>query len=80
MTAPTDVTAVLIDGAGCFLVRNETGVLRVLQLLLPSGGMVCVALDSQETASAIVKAVTDLQLAELESGETMRDLGLYREG
>jgi len=80
MTDTTELDAFIINGVGGLVARSNCGVVRVLRLATVSGREVNVVLDCPEVAKAIVKGVTDIQIAELETGEVMRELNLYDSG
>ena len=55
MSTPTDIEAIVIQGVGGFITRTPDGVLRVMQLLTPSGRVLNLALDAPEVGSALNK-------------------------
>jgi hypothetical protein len=79
MTASTDFQAIVIAGVGGFVIRTTDRVERILQLVTPSGRVISFALDDRQAAAVGAKA-SELELAAMETGEVLRDLGLYEQG
>ncbi|MBI3217601.1 MAG: hypothetical protein HYZ38_27635 [Mycobacterium sp.] len=66
-------------GVGGFVTRTPHGVQAILQFVLPSGEELNIALDDELLAATDAKAI-ELRTVVMETGELMRDLGLYSEG
>lgn len=75
----SDIHAFKATGVGGFVTRTPDGVQTIMQFVLPSGELLNVALDPELLEGTRVKA-TELQTVVMETGEVMRDLGLYRRG
>lgn len=77
MTA--QIQAFQIVGVGGFIGRWPDGVHRLLQFVLPSGELLNIGLSAKQLEAVVNKCI-ELQAAELETGEVMRDLGAYNQG
>jgi hypothetical protein len=75
-----EAPALLATGVGGYIIRTDHGVQRVIRFVTPSGEILNVYAATPEVLEGMRTTAQDLQLAELETGGAMRDLGLYREG
>jgi hypothetical protein len=74
-----DVPATAVTGVGGYVIRSRDGILRILQFLTVGGRVVNIALP-EGLAPHVADKATEIALAEMETGEVMRDLGLYEQG
>ncbi|MGD9621249.1 MAG: hypothetical protein AB7G47_21450 [Mycolicibacterium sp.] len=68
-----------IAAIGGFICRQPNSVERVLQFMLPDGDVISIGLTADQLRATQDK-LTELAAVEMETGETMRDLGLYEGG
>lgn len=78
-TPHVDLEAPAVVGVGGYVIRTATETARILQFLTVSGRVITLALGDGLAAHVADKA-NELELAAMETGEVLRDLGLYREG
>jgi hypothetical protein len=79
MSQHTDLEAIAVVGVGGYVIRTPTETARILQFVTASGRILSLALGEGLSAHVAAKA-TELELASIESGEVLRDLGLYETG
>jgi hypothetical protein len=82
MSTPTDsvdLEAIACVGVGGYVIRTTTDPARILRFVTVSGRIVTLALGDGLAAHVAAKA-TELELAAMEAGEVLRDLGLYEAG
>jgi hypothetical protein len=80
VSAPhTDLEAIAVVGVGGYIIRTTTETARILQFITPSGRALSLALG-EGLAAHIAATATELELAAMETGEVLRDIGLYEQG
>ena len=76
---PKSIQATTLAGFGGFIVRSTTDVERVLSFVTTAGRLEHFALTREQLEALVSKAI-ELQSIELESGEVLRELGIYESG
>jgi hypothetical protein len=76
MSQHTDLEAIAVVGVGGYVIRTATETARILQFVTASGRIISLALGDGLSAQVAAKA-DELELASMETGEVLRDLGLY---
>jgi hypothetical protein len=79
MSQYTDLDAIAVVGVGGYVIRTATETARILQFVTASGRIISLALGDGLSTHVAAKA-TELELASMEAGEVLRDLGLYETG
>jgi hypothetical protein len=79
MSEYTDLDAIACVGVGGYVIRTPGETARILQFVTASGRIISLALGEGLSAYVAAKA-TELELASIETGEVLRDLGLYETG
>ena len=78
-TPNVDVDAIAVVGVGGLVIRTPDEVIRILDFVSVSGRIIRLALG-EGLARHVADKAMDIELAEMETGETLRDLGLYQQG
>jgi hypothetical protein len=79
VTDHTDIEAIAVVGVGGWIITTATETARILQFATPSGRVINLCL-AEGLAAHVAHKATELELAAMEHGEMLRDIGLYERG
>lgn len=72
-----DAPALYAVGVGGHIARTVDGEFRILRFITPSGEILNVALADDTVLEGVRTVAQDLQIAQIEAGEAIHDLGLF---